>query len=59
VDRSRFQDRFGISIEQAYGAIVDRLIDQELLESNDRCLRLTPRGRLLGNRVFAEFPPDR
>ncbi len=57
VDRSRFQDRFAISIEQAYGSIVDRLIDQELVELTAECLRLTPRGRLLGNRVFGEFLP--
>ncbi len=58
VNRSGFQDRFGVTIEQAYGSIVDRLLDQELVESNKQCLRLTPRGRLLGNRVFGEFLPS-
>ena len=57
VNRSRFQDRFGVTIEEAYGSIIERLIDQELVELNETCLRLTPRGRLLGNRVFAEFLP--
>lgn len=57
VNRSRFEDRFGITLEQAYGSIIGRLIDQGLLESNEECLRLTPRGRLLGNRVFGEFLP--
>lgn len=59
VNRSRFQDRFGVTIEQAYGPIVERLIAQELLESSAACLRLTPRGRLLGNRVFGEFLPEK
>jgi oxygen-independent coproporphyrinogen-3 oxidase len=57
VNRSRFQNRFGVTIEEAYGLIIERLIDQELVVLNEDCLRLTPRGRLLGNRVFAEFLP--
>jgi oxygen-independent coproporphyrinogen-3 oxidase len=58
VNRSRFRDRFGVMIEEAYGSIVERLIDEELVELNEDCLRLTPRGRLLGNRVFGEFLPE-
>ena len=58
VDRARFKDRFDIEVDQAYGPIIERLVNQGLLEVNARRLRLTPRWRLLGNRVFAEFLPD-
>ncbi len=58
VDRSEFRDRFGVMVEEVYGSVIDRLIDQELVELTDSCLRLTPRGRLLGNRVFGEFLPS-
>jgi oxygen-independent coproporphyrinogen-3 oxidase len=59
VGRSSFRDRFELDLDQVYGPIIDRLIVQGLLEANSDRLRLTPRGRLLGNRVFAEFLPDR
>ena len=57
VNRARFKDRFGVDLEQVYGSISARLIEQGLLEPHAKCIRLTPRGRLLGNRVFAEFLP--
>jgi oxygen-independent coproporphyrinogen-3 oxidase len=59
VQRVRFNDRFGVELDEVYGPIIARLIDQGLLESNDDGLRLMQRGHLLGNRVFAEFLPDR
>lgn len=58
VERTRFVDRFGVELDEVYGSIIDRLIDQGLLESRTDHVRLTRRGRLLGNRVFAEFLPD-
>jgi putative oxygen-independent coproporphyrinogen III oxidase len=58
VSNSRFESRFGISLHDTYGTIIDRLVHLELLEWIDtgtRKLRLTPKGRLLGNLVFMEF----
>jgi oxygen-independent coproporphyrinogen-3 oxidase len=53
-----FQNRFGEALTGVFGKEIDRLLKQGLLEwsgqSNDH-LRLTPRGRMLGNRVFSEF----
>ncbi|MBN1563194.1 MAG: radical SAM family heme chaperone HemW [Anaerolineae bacterium] len=56
-----FHARFGRDLWAIYGAELDRLIAQGLLErittsdpTQDR-VRLTPRGRLLGNHVFAAF----
>ena len=58
VERARFADRFGVELDEVYGSIIERLSDQGLLKSTTDRVRLTRRGRLLGNRVFAEFLPD-
>lgn len=58
IDQARFADRFGVELDEVYGAIIARLVDQDLIEALPDRLRLTPRGRLLGNRVFAEFLPE-
>jgi oxygen-independent coproporphyrinogen-3 oxidase len=50
-----FQARFGNSIREQFGNKIQKIIDWGLLEWEDGCLRLTSRGRLLGNRVFLEF----
>jgi oxygen-independent coproporphyrinogen-3 oxidase len=59
VSEQQFQQRFGLALEQVYTAQITRLITNGLLEwtynNGDRHLRLTRRGRLLGNQVFAEF----
>jgi coproporphyrinogen III oxidase-like Fe-S oxidoreductase len=51
-----FQARFGRELWAVYGRELDSLITSGLLERTpeDR-VRLTPRGRLLGNHVFAAF----
>jgi oxygen-independent coproporphyrinogen-3 oxidase len=58
VTRSGFRERFQQQLDDAFGEKIDKLIGWGLLEwvGTDRdILRLTKRGRLLGNRVFAEF----
>lgn len=55
-----FSARFGYDLDTVFGQQCDYLIAAGLLEciidrQGDRRLRLTARGRLLGNRVFAEF----
>lgn len=52
-----FQKRYGIPIEALFGEQVKRLSKRGLLEyaDHEKCLRLSRRGRLLGNQVFAEF----
>jgi oxygen-independent coproporphyrinogen-3 oxidase len=58
ISRREFQERFGSPVEAAFGSEIAELIGLGLLESDlaggDR-LRLTPRGRLLGNQVFMRF----
>ncbi len=56
VSAERFRSRFGRALREVYGAQIENLTALGLLEwaGEDR-LRLTPRARLLGNRVFMEF----
>jgi oxygen-independent coproporphyrinogen III oxidase len=58
VSNTAFKERFGLSLEDRYAKRIDNLTRAGLLEwagEEDRRLRLTHRGRLLGNRVFREF----
>ncbi len=55
VSNAQFVGRFGRGLTDVFSEQIARLVGQGLLEwQNDR-LRLTRRGRLLGNRVFMEF----
>ena len=59
---SQFMRRFGMSVEDLFENEIRVLIDQGLLEwavlENERHLRLTRRGRMLGNQVFMRFMGD-
>lgn len=58
ISQQVFLDRFGIPCEAVFAKQLNKCIHAGLLEKmgdqQDR-LRLTPRGRLLGNQVFMEF----
>ncbi|MGW8250318.1 MAG: radical SAM family heme chaperone HemW, partial [Anaerolineales bacterium] len=58
VSSQDFSRRFGISLWDAYRSTIERLLNLglvEVVQENGERLRLTKRGRLLGNRVFIEF----
>jgi oxygen-independent coproporphyrinogen-3 oxidase len=58
VTEQGFQKRFGQSLHKVFGVEIDRLVELGLLEWVDAeapRLRLTRRGRLLGNQVFMQF----
>ncbi len=59
VHAATFADRFGRPLEEVYPTTIPRLVEQGLLAWDDHRerLRLTPRGRLLGNWVFRAFLP--
>jgi oxygen-independent coproporphyrinogen-3 oxidase len=57
IAESDFRQRFGVSLEEVYGDVIQDLKRQGLLMWRDGRLCLTRRGRLLGNQVFAEFLP--
>lgn len=58
VSSQDFLKRFGRELDSVFGSQIEQLTKQGLIEwsGNDQTvLRLTERGRLLGNRVFREF----
>jgi oxygen-independent coproporphyrinogen-3 oxidase len=57
VKDDRFRARFGLGLADVFGATIERLVADGLLEGMAEGVRLTPRGRLLGNQVFAAFLP--
>lgn len=61
VTARRFMARFERSLEDIFGSQIDQLLRKGLLEwygKNHEGIRLTRRGRLLGNQVFMEFVGD-
>lgn len=59
VSLAAFEKRFQVSLLDVYGEQVDRLMEAGLLRLEHGRLRLTARGRLLANRVFAAFLRER
>lgn len=57
VAEERFARRFGRSLTDVWGATIQRLEAQGLMERRDGHLRLTRRGLRLGNQVWMEFLP--
>jgi len=53
-----FRRRFGLDLLSVYGPAVAELTALGLLERADGRLRLTAKGRLLGNEAFERFLPD-
>jgi oxygen-independent coproporphyrinogen-3 oxidase len=59
VSLSQIAARHGTQRVHKFDSAIAELIDAGLLEDRDSCLRLTARGRLLSNEVFARFLHDR
>jgi oxygen-independent coproporphyrinogen-3 oxidase len=55
ISESQFYSRFGISLRERFGEEISKIIRWGLLEWVGERLRLTSKGRLLGNKVFVEF----
>ncbi|MCK4963780.1 MAG: radical SAM family heme chaperone HemW, partial [Dehalococcoidia bacterium] len=58
IEFARMRDRFGVDLVGRYGDEIADLVRHGLLENDGRGLRLTRRGRLLGNEVFWRFLPQ-
>lgn len=58
IQRWSFRERFELEPEQAYDNQIQKLKNLGLLETDSAGLRLTDRGRLLGNEVFEHFLVD-
>lgn len=55
VDKSRFKERYGMEYKEVFAAAVPDLLKNGLIEDDGEKVKLTPRGRLLGNEVFEKF----
>ena len=55
VSNADFRNRFGEGLMSVYGSEIDDLVSTGLIEHTDDRIRLTRRGRLLGNSVFEQF----
>lgn len=55
VSKASFQARFNVALETQYARSLAQLTALGLLQADETRVRLTPRGRLLGNQVFAAF----
>ncbi|NDI33755.1 radical SAM family heme chaperone HemW [Chengkuizengella sediminis] len=55
VNKEDFIQQFSHSMDQVFKKQLNKLINHQLLESTENGFRLTKRGILLGNEVFAEF----
>ena len=53
----RFASRFGADVRDVYRGEIERLLKIGLIEADTERVRLSRRGRLVGNRVFGEFLP--
>ena len=58
VSMAEFQQRFGVNALERFAEELREPFEADLLEEIDGNLRLTKRGRLLGNEVFARLLPD-
>ncbi len=55
IDIADFTERFGAPPSQFYADAITELERMELLHTQDDALRLTHRGRMMGNEVFSRF----
>jgi oxygen-independent coproporphyrinogen-3 oxidase len=53
-----FRERFGRELMDVYGREIEEMGQAGLLEVDGERVRLTARGRLLGNEVFQQFLPE-
>ena len=54
----RFQALHGVALQTIFADELTQLQNKQLIEVDETRVRLTPRGLLLGNQVFAQFLPE-
>jgi oxygen-independent coproporphyrinogen-3 oxidase len=55
---ARFRERFGEDLRQRFSGELTELAELGLIATDDQRIRLSRRGRLLGNQVFLRFLPE-
>ncbi|MFD1018815.1 radical SAM family heme chaperone HemW [Thalassobacillus hwangdonensis] len=55
VSLARFHDKYGVQMDEVFSDAIPQLKERGLIEVDHSHIRLTEKGRLLGNEVFQEF----
>ncbi|MBD7906873.1 radical SAM family heme chaperone HemW [Sporosarcina gallistercoris] len=55
VSVKHFTEKFGVSLEEKYGAVINDLIRKDLVELQENRIRLTRNGIFKGNEAFQQF----
>ncbi|REB09972.1 oxygen-independent coproporphyrinogen III oxidase [Sporosarcina sp. BI001-red] len=55
VSVKHFAEKFGVSLEEKYGAVIQDLIQKDLVEQHENRIRLTRNGIFKGNEAFQQF----
>ncbi|MDN6670870.1 MAG: coproporphyrinogen III oxidase, partial [Staphylococcus equorum] len=55
VDKDKFSQKFGKTLEEVYGQTIEDLIQRELLIDQNGHITMTERGKVIGNIVFEAF----
>lgn len=50
-----FEKRYGISMKQIYADVIQKLVNEQLLLEDEEGIKLSRRGRFVGNDVFQQF----
>ena len=58
VNEDRFYRRYHMTVDAVYGETVPELESQGVIERQNGYIRLTNRGKFLGNEVFQQFLLD-
>ncbi len=58
VSLAAFRARHGRAVDDVYGAVLDEFVANGIIERTATHVRLTPRGLLLSNEVFARLLPE-
>ena len=58
ISKQEFDEAFGVSVEERYGAVLEKFLKLSLLQDDGERIWLTRRGIHVSNTVMAEFLPD-
>jgi oxygen-independent coproporphyrinogen-3 oxidase len=58
VNKNQFEEKFGVSLEDVYGQVLSKYMENGSIHSNEDAVALTKRGRFIGNEIFQSFLID-
>ena len=55
INLDEFEEKFQIKIEKIFPGKIDKLISENLINKKNNQIKLSDKGKLLGNEVFINF----